>query len=235
MDPAPSWGEGVPEGIVARDTFLYSSNQEMGVPTSQTTIKVYCGLEWLCLELVRELANNAATLACLMEGVAAWEEWNGGEERIMPPRSEKEEKYLWQRLREIDMELAREEKRAAKKKIKAVANARKRMGVGKDQPSILKSLARKSSSSALGKGLTCSSRSGWKSSQGAAASVVSGEALQPEDEGDASQKCQGDSMKCQEDDASLESSNKPASEGESSVNTHTGSVSLPHSQIQSAC
>ena len=154
-----------------------------------------------------------------MEGVTAWEEWDGGEERILPARNEKEERYLWQRLREIDMELAREEKRAAKKKSKAVANARKRMGVGKDQPSILKSLARKSSSSALGKGLTCSSRSGWKSSQGAAASVVSGEDLQPEDEGDASQKCQ-------EDDASLESSNKPASEGESSVNTHTGSLDI---------
>ena len=114
-----------------------------------------------------------------MEGVTAWEEWDGGEESIMPPRSEKEEKYLWQRLREIDMELAREEKRAAKKKSKAVANARKRMGVGKDQPSILKSLASQCSSSAPGKGLTCSSRSGWKSSQGAAASEVSGVVLQP--------------------------------------------------------
>ena len=44
VDPAPSWGEGVPERVVARESFLYSSNQEMEVPTSQTNIKVYCGL-----------------------------------------------------------------------------------------------------------------------------------------------------------------------------------------------
>ena len=58
----------------------------------------------------------------------------------MPKRSEKEEKYLWQRLKEIDIEMAREEKRAMKKKAKVVASARRKMGVGKEQPSILESL-----------------------------------------------------------------------------------------------
>ena len=56
LDPTPSWGEAVPERVVARDAFLQSSNQEVGVSKSQTTIKVYCDLEWLCLELVREMA-----------------------------------------------------------------------------------------------------------------------------------------------------------------------------------
>ena len=143
LDTSSSWGESVPEGVAARTEFLHSSNQEMGVggtSKTQTKIKVYCGLEWLCLELVREVANTAATLACLMEGVANWSEWNGEECAKAPKRSEKEEKYLWQRLKEIDIEMAREEKRAMKKKAKVVASARRKMGVGKEQPSILESL-----------------------------------------------------------------------------------------------
>ena len=61
---------------------------------SQTKIKVYCGLEWLCLELVREVANTAAALACMMDEVDVWEEWSGEECASMPIRSEKEERYL---------------------------------------------------------------------------------------------------------------------------------------------
>ena len=94
----------------------------------------------MCLELVREVANTAATLACLMEGVANWEEWKGKECDKVSKRSEKEEKYLWQRLREVDIEMAREEKRSMIKKAKVVATARRKMGVGRGQPSILESL-----------------------------------------------------------------------------------------------
>ena len=39
-------------------------------------------------------------------------------------------------VKEVDKEVAREEKRAKAKKSKEVAKARKRMGVGKEQPSI---------------------------------------------------------------------------------------------------
>ena len=152
---------------------------------SQTKIKVYLGLEWLCLELVREVANTAATLACLMIGVAEWEEWSGEESAQMPRRSEKEEKFLWKMLRDLDIESAREEKRASKKKARVVAAARKKMGVSKKQPSIkdaLKVASVKESATPV-QGLTCSSRSGWKSSQGANASEVSGGVLEPSQEG----------------------------------------------------
>ena len=143
LDTTSSWGESIPVGVAARTEFLHSSNQEMGVDASgksQTKIKVYCGLEWLCLELVREIANTAASLACLMEGVANWEEWNGEECVKVSKRSEREERYLWQRLKEIDSELAREGKRVIKKKEKVVATARRKMGVSVKQPSILESL-----------------------------------------------------------------------------------------------
>ena len=55
------------------------------------------------------------------------------------------------------------------------------MGVSKKQPSIRESLkvVNVKSSAAPEQGLTCSSRSGWKSSQGAAASEASGEVLEP--------------------------------------------------------
>ena len=138
-----TWGEAVSEEVAARNNFLHSSSQEMGVEDhrkAQTKIKVYSGLAWLCREIVKEVANTAATLAELAEGVAEWEEWQEEEEHQVSKRSEKEERYLWQRLNEIDKELAREEKRLKAKKARAVANARKKMGVGKEQPSILDSI-----------------------------------------------------------------------------------------------
>ena len=76
-------------------------------------------------------------------------------------------------LRILDKESASLAKRTLLKKKKAVSNARKRMGASKDQPSIMDIMKRKSSAT-LDQGLTCSTRSGWKSSQGAATSGVSG-------------------------------------------------------------
>ena len=66
-----AWGEEVPVGIVARDAFLYTEDQERRVDTAstQSKIKVYSGLEWMCRELLKETANLAATLAQQSEGV----------------------------------------------------------------------------------------------------------------------------------------------------------------------
>ena len=50
------------------------------------------------------------------------------------------------------------------------------MGATKSQPGIMEAI-RKKSSTPPGQGPVCSSRSGWKSSQGAAANGVSGEVL----------------------------------------------------------
>ena len=60
-----TWGEAVSEEVAARNNFLHSSSQEMGVEDhrkAQTKIKVYSGLAWLCREIVKEVANTAATL-----------------------------------------------------------------------------------------------------------------------------------------------------------------------------
>jgi hypothetical protein len=73
----------------------------------------------------------------LMLGVADWEEWLGETQPKGPRRSEREEKYLWAMLRVLDKESAGEERRLKVKQKKVVAKARKRMGVGKNQPSIL--------------------------------------------------------------------------------------------------
>ena len=52
----------------------------------------------------------------------------------MPSRSEREGKYLWSMLKEIDKEMARESKRMQAKKCREVSKARKRMGVAKSSP-----------------------------------------------------------------------------------------------------
>ena len=94
----------------------------------------------MCRELIIEQASLATTLAELSVGVAEWEEWQGEVEQQLPMRSDKEEKYPWAMSKEVDRELAREEKRMQAKKCRVVASARKRMGVGREQPNTLESL-----------------------------------------------------------------------------------------------
>ena len=92
---------------------------------------------------LKEAANSAVAMGELMLGVAGWEEWLGEEQHMGPRRSEREEKYLWAMLRVVDKQSAGEEKRLKTKQKKVVAKARMRMGVGKDQPSILDTLKSK--------------------------------------------------------------------------------------------
>ena len=80
-------------------------------------------------------------------------------------------------LRILDKESANLAKRTLMKKKRAVDTAQKRMGATKNQPGILDAISKRSTT--LEQGLTCGGRSGWKSSQGAAASGVSGGVLQP--------------------------------------------------------
>ena len=84
----------------------------------------------MCRELIIEQASLATTLAELSVGVAEWEEWQGEIEQQLPMRSDKEEQYLWAMSKEVDRELAREEKRMQAKKCRVVANARKMLGGG---------------------------------------------------------------------------------------------------------
>ena len=54
----------------------------------------------------------------------------------MPRRTEREEKFLWAILEELDKEEARKVKKAAAKKANEVEKARKKLGAGRSQPSI---------------------------------------------------------------------------------------------------
>ena len=140
-DPGVAWGEGILEESSERQAFLYSQ----GGPdqaSSQSRIKVYTGQEWMCRELLKEAANSAVARSELLQGVAGWEEWQAEEEPVLPARSEREEQYLWAMLRVLDKESAGEERRANIKKKKMVTKARKKMGAGKDQPSIKDKLAK---------------------------------------------------------------------------------------------
>ena len=101
-----------------------------------TSFPFFSGLEWLSREILKEVANSAVDIAEMLEDAKKWEEWEGKEDAQTPRRSEEEEKCLWYMLKEVDKKVAREEKRAKAKKTKEVAKARKRMGVGKEQPSI---------------------------------------------------------------------------------------------------
>ena len=153
LEPEVVWGEGVQAEVAERVNFLHS--QESTEPArNQSKMKVYSGLEWMCRELLKEAANSAVAMGELMLGVAGWEEWLGEEQHMGPRRSEREEKYLWAMLRVVDKQSAGEEKRLKTKQKKVVAKARKRMGVGKDQPSILDTLKSK----AIKRGGACTRR-----------------------------------------------------------------------------
>ena len=234
------WGEPKTEQEVAKQEFLESRNVAVSGPgAKQSTLQPVTGMAWVVRELLKEVANSAVAVADLMEGVNEWEDWSGNQQNVFPRRSEREEKYLWAMLRILDKESASIAKRAVVKKKKAVDTARKRMGVTKSQPGI-KDAIRKKSSTPPGQGHMCSSRSGWKSSQGAAANGVSGEVLllkpgaKPEDRTNVTDASIPIIESSKSEASKPASSNgKSLTEGEGCVNTHTGSVEVaaPQSNI----
>ena len=96
-------------------------------------------------------ATRAVELVDLTEGSEQWEEWESSQTPIplddgtedpaqQSRRSRKEERYLWGILAELDRELSRQEAKEQAKKSRIIAKARKKMGVGKNQPSIFEKL-----------------------------------------------------------------------------------------------
>ena len=78
----------------------FLDNQESSKPANnQSRMKIYSGLEWMCREILKEVANSAVAMGEVMQGVADWEEWSGEEKTFTRRRSEREEKYLWAMLR----------------------------------------------------------------------------------------------------------------------------------------
>ena len=68
----------------------------------------------------------------------SWEAWDEEEcpDEESRRRSMKEERRLWKALKESDREQAKEEERRLKKEKKIIEQARLRMKVGKNQPSM---------------------------------------------------------------------------------------------------
>ena len=90
-------------------------------------------------DLLKEVANFVVDMSSLMEGVKEWEVWEGATAitSYRPERTRKEERALWKILDELDKEKEAQMKRIRNKKQKEVSKARKQMGAGKSQPSIL--------------------------------------------------------------------------------------------------
>ena len=111
LEPGVAWGEGVQAEDADKVNFLH--NQESSKPAkNQSRMKIYSGLEWMCREILKEVANSAVAMGEVMQGVADWEEWAGEEKTFTRRRSEREEKYLWAMLRVLDKQSAGEEKRS---------------------------------------------------------------------------------------------------------------------------
>ena len=101
-------------------------------------------------EVLKECAHSAVEIASITEGVAAWGEWGAEhtEQEVAPKRkrSDREEKFLWSMLVSLDRESAKEEKKSYMRKVKKITQARKKMGAGKSQLSIVDQLAKARSS-----------------------------------------------------------------------------------------
>ena len=83
-----------------------------------------------------------ADVASLMEGAHEWEAWEGAMDTTSytPRRSEKEDKPLWKVLNDLYRKDAAKAKKADAKKLNEVAKARKQMGVGRNQPSLMEQM-----------------------------------------------------------------------------------------------
>ena len=95
-----AWGEEATADYKERTTFMYSPQEEC--PSSskkQGTIITFSGLEWLCRQMLKEVADKSVELSSYLEGVELWEEW---EEEVVnqtsSPRSMKEERRMWRAL-----------------------------------------------------------------------------------------------------------------------------------------
>ena len=106
-DNGVAWGEEVTADYQERTTFMYSPQEECPSSSSkkQGTLITFSGLEWLCRQMLKEVADKSVELSSYLEGVELWEEW---EEEVVDqtssPRSMKEERRMWRALDECDKE-----------------------------------------------------------------------------------------------------------------------------------
>ena len=109
--------------------------------TEQGKLNVFTGVEWLCRDVIKEVANSAVDISDWSKVAEEWEEWKEDDERgQISKRSEREEKFLWRMLDEADKVLKKEERKEKAKKVKKIQKAREKMASGKSQPSILDKL-----------------------------------------------------------------------------------------------
>ena len=132
------WGEQTSQEDKAREEFLKGAEVPVA-KAGQTELKVFTGVEWMTREILKECSHRAVEWSELVGGLETWEDWNeldGVEDPQKYTRTEKEEKYLWARLEELDKEMHKSELRQQAKKQRVITKARKKMGAGKRQPSI---------------------------------------------------------------------------------------------------
>ena len=117
------WGEEASTEYLERSSFLYTTQAETASNLkNQGKIITYSGIEWLCRQILRGVADTAIELSDYMAGVEQWGEW---EEEIIEEENNKrkEERRLWRILEESDREQAKELERKAKKAARKVNQA----------------------------------------------------------------------------------------------------------------
>ena len=87
------WGEAVSQPENPIQAFLFGGTASTRRATTQQEIRVISGMESVCRELLKEVANTAAEVATSTEAAADLEEWN--ESRPMRTRSAKELRFLY--------------------------------------------------------------------------------------------------------------------------------------------
>ena len=93
------WGESVGEDHNAKQMFLYSVSKEPA-PTKQSRIMTITGIEWLALQLVRQVAMEATELAEDMVAMQDWPDWD----TMGAKWGENEGRDLWETLDLLDRE-----------------------------------------------------------------------------------------------------------------------------------
>jgi hypothetical protein len=235
------WGEQVSEDDRAREDFLKGgSNKVAG--GAQSELKVYRGVEWLMRSIIIESSHRAVEYADLVGDVKGWEEWDSQdssrpttEDAQISNRTDREEKFWWYILNELDKDEFKNEKMKQAKKARTIAKARIKMNAGKSQPSIsemLKSSKPPQSNSlatltvpvviGADTGSAYGTRPGWKSSQAGAIGRVS-EPVIISDNHPTSISRDGENTS-KPANSKVPSINKPESEGGSRANAYTGTM-----------
>ena len=124
--------------------FLYEPVTGVEIKLKQSILKPITGVEWFVRTILKEITGGVVDLSLELDGVAEWEEWEPAQSKSRN-WSSKEERRLWAVLDELDKADHKAMMLKQKKEKAQVARARAKMGVGKEQPSILESIQARSS------------------------------------------------------------------------------------------